>query len=265
MDFGISTSCFYPVHTEDALEYLGKSGVKKCEVFLNTMSETTPCFAKKLKAIADSYGLRIVSAHPFSSFAETFMLFSEYQRRFDDTLEYYKQHFEIAAILGADISVIHGALIPEKISRNEYFERFARLIEAGKEFGIRVSPENVNRHLSQNPEFLKEMRAFLGSDFHLVFDVKQAVRAGYDPIEFAEEFKKEIIHVHISDHDSEYDCLPPSKGHFDFRKLFTVLESVDYDGSCVIELYRQNFGEPDELLKSLDFVEKVLKNPESVI
>lgn len=257
MNFGISTSCFYPLNTEEALEYLGKSGVRQCEVFLNTLSETTPDFAKKLRSIADYYGLKIVSAHPFSAFAETFMLFSEYQRRFDDTLEFYKRTFEVTSLLGADISVIHGGLIPAKISLGEYFERFAKLIDTGKEFNVRVAPENVNRHLSANPEFLREMKTSLGSDFKLVFDVKQANRAGYDPIEFAKEFAEDIIHVHISDHDKENDCLPPSKGTFDFIKLFSVLGGVGYNGSCIIELYRQNYGNYEDLLKSLEFVQNL--------
>lgn len=257
MNFGISTSCFYPLNTEEALEYLGKSGVKQCEVFLNSSSETTPEFAKKLKEAADYYGLKIVSVHPFSSFAETFMLFSEYQRRFDDTLELYKRTFEVTSLLGADISVIHGGLVPEKISREKYFERFRKLIEAGSGYGVRVTPENVNRHLSESPAFLREMKAALGSDFRLVFDVKQAVRAGYDPIEFAEEFAEDIVHVHISDHDRENDCLPPSKGHFDFKKLFSVLDGVGYNGSCIIELYRQNFGNYEDLLNSLAFVQNL--------
>lgn len=257
MNFGISTSCFYPLNTEEALEYLGKSGVKQCEVFLNTLSETTPEFAKNLKSIADYYGLKIVSAHPFSAFAETFMLFSEYQRRFDDTLEFYKRTFEVTALLGADISVIHGGLVPAKISHGEYFERFKKLIDAGKEFGIRVAPENVNRHLSESPAFLREMKAALGSDFNLVFDVKQAVRAGFEPLEFAKEFADDIIHVHISDHDGENDCLPPSKGHFDFKELFSVLDGVGYGGSFIIELYRQNYGKYKELLKSLAFVQNL--------
>lgn len=257
MNFGISTSCFYPLNTEEALEYLGKSGVKQCEVFLNSASEITPGFAKKLKETADNYGMKIVSVHPFSSFAETFMLFSEYQRRFDDTLELYKRTFEATSLLGADISIIHGGLIPEKISREKYFERFGKLIDAGKEFGVRVTPENVNRHLSESPAFLREMKAALGSDFKLVFDVKQALRAGYDPIGFAEEFAKDIIHVHISDHDKEIDCLPPSKGHFDFKKLFSVLDGAGYDGSCIIELYRHSYGNYEDLLKSLAFVQEL--------
>ncbi len=254
MAFGISTSCLYPQNTEKSLEELGKLGVKTCEIFLNSPSETTPDFAKILKRISDEYGIKIKSVHPFSSFAETYMLFSGYQRRFDDMLDFYKRNFEVTALLGADISVIHGSLLPGKISENEYFERFSSLIEAGHTFGVTVAQENVNRHFSESPEFLMKMKNALNKDFHLVFDVKQAVRAGYNPLEFAEKFKHDIIHIHISDHNRNHDCLPPSKGNFDFKRLISIMDSAKYSGDYIIELYRENFEKTRDLMSSLLYI-----------
>ncbi len=257
MAFGISTSCLYPQNTEKSLEELGKLGVKTCEIFLNSPSETTPEFAKILNTIATEYGIKIASVHPFSSFAETYMLFSVYQRRFDDMLDFYKRNFEVTALLGAEISIIHGSLLPGKISEDEYFERFSRLCDAGRGFGVTVAQENVNRHLSENPDFLASMKKALSDDFNIVFDVKQAVRAGYDPLEFAEKFKNDIIHIHISDHNRICDCLPPSEGIFDFKKLFSVMNSVDYKGDYIIELYRENFKTPQDLKNALNYVQNL--------
>lgn len=257
MAFGISTSCLYPQETEKSLIQLADLGVKTCEVFLNSPSETTLEFAEILNKISAEYGIKIVSVHPFSSFAETYMLFSEYQRRFDDMLDFYKRNFEVTAAAGAKISVIHGSLLPAKISENEYFERFINLSETGKAFGVTVAQENVNRHFSENPDFLKKMRAALGEDFKLVFDVKQAVRAGYSPLEFAKEFKEDIIHIHLSDHNEKHDCLPPALGSFDFKALFSVMESANYTGDYIIELYRAGFGDISDLKKSLNYLENL--------
>lgn len=255
MAFGISTSCLYPQKTEKSLDMLGKMGVKKCEVFLNSISETTTKFAKTLNDIKDYHGMEIVSVHPFSSFSETYMMFSRYERRFDDILDFYKKCFEVTNLLGANISIIHGSLLTGDLSHGEYFSRFQKLVDAGKEHGITVCQENVNRHFSESPEFLKEMRNELGSDFKMVFDVKQAVRAGFSPLDFAEEFKKDIIHIHISDHDKNCDCLPPGCGNFEFRKLIETMNSADYNGDYIIELYRNNFGEPSELSKALAYMQ----------
>lgn len=257
MAFGISTSCLYPLSTEKSLEELGRMGVKTCEVFLNSISETTPEFAKILNKTKNEYGMDIVSVHPFSSFSETYMLFGEYERRYLDVVDFYKKCFEVTGLAGAHISVIHGSLRPGKISHDEYFERFQKLVEAGREFGVEVCQENVNRHFSESPEFLREMKAALGNDFKMVFDVKQAVRAGYSPLEFAEEFKNDIAHIHISDHNGSCDCLPPASGEFDFGKLISIMNSADYKGDYVIELYRANFGEPEELAKSLVYMQNL--------
>lgn len=257
MPFGISTSCIYPLNTEDSLSELGKLGVKTAEVFLNSISETSAEFANCLNKIKDEYGMRITAVHPFSSFSETYMLFGEYKRRFYDVFDFYRRCFEFTAAVGADVSIIHGSLLTGKISEEEYFERFSSLVEAGKEFGVRVAQENVNRHFSESPGFLRKLKAVLGEDFSLVFDVKQAVRAGYSPIEFAEEFKKDIVHIHVSDHDADRDCIAPGKGIFDFRKLISVMNSADYSGDYIVELYRESFYSYSDLADALLYLQSL--------
>ncbi len=257
MSYGISTSCLYPMQTEEALELLGKSGVTTCEVFLNSISETTSEFARILNRIKDNYGMKITAVHPFSSFSETFMLFGGYERRYLDALEFYKKCFEVTAMLGADISVIHGMRLNGTLPHEKYFERFSALVQEGKKSGVRVAQENVNGHFSENPAFLRKMKTALGEDFSLVFDVKQAVRSGNVPISFAEEFKDDIIRIHISDNNSESDCLPPGKGCFEFRKLFEVMESANYKGDYIIELYRDGFGEFNELKESFEYLQSL--------
>ena len=254
MSYGISSSCLYPLSTEESLKTLGELGVKTCEVFLNSPSETTVEFARNLNRIKDYYGMDIVSVHPFSSFAETNMLFSEYERRFYDMLEFYKRDFEVTAALGAKISVIHGSKLPQRVSNEVYFERFEKLVDEGRKFGVTVAQENVFSHLSESPEFLSEMKDALGDKFRMVFDVKQAVKSGFEPLPFAEKFADSISHIHISDHKDGMFCLPPGKGIFDFKKLFEIMESRGYNGNYVIELYRSNYGEYTELADALAYI-----------
>ncbi len=255
--FGISTSCLYPMNTEDALNELGKMGVKTCEVFLNSISETTAEFASVLSKTKNDYGMNITAVHPFSSFSETYMLFGEYERRYRDVLGFYERCFECTHEVGADISIIHGSLLTGKLSHEEYFERFSELVEIGKKYGVRVAQENVNRHFSESPEFLRKMKAYLGDDFKLVFDVKQAKRSGYSPIEFADEFKNDIIRIHVSDNNGEFDCMPPGKGDFDFKKLFSIMDSVNYNGDYIIELYRSNFNSTADLNDSYSYLQSL--------
>ena len=258
MEIGASTSCFYPLETEKALGKVIDLGFKSAEVFFNTSSELEPDFVGEMKKQADDGGMRILSVHPFSSALENTCIFGEYQRRYDDYIGLYQKHFHAAAMLGADIAVIHGGIARQKrdISDEFYFERFSKLIELGKTEGVRVCQENVVRFRSESLEFLKKMRSALGSDFNMVFDIKQSIRCGYDPFEVLDEMKNEIAHVHISDNTPERDCLPPGKGSFDYARLFSELKKADYKGGYVIEIYSKGFDVERELASSKEFFEK---------
>lgn len=260
MEVGASTSCFYPLETEKALCRVIDLGFKKTEIFFNSLSELEVPFVKEMKKQADASGVRVLSVHPFSSSLENNCIFGEYQRRYDDFIDIYKKHCHAAAILGAEIVVIHGALAVQKrdISHEHYFNRFASLIEIGKQEGVKVCQENVVRFLSQSLDFCREMRSYLGDDFNMVFDIKQAVRSGYDPFEFLEEMKNDIIHVHISDNSPNADCLPPGRGSFDFKRLFKTLDSAGYKGDYVIEIYSKGYNVEKELTRSKNFFDNMM-------
>ncbi len=257
MNIGASTSCFYPLETEKSLEKVIETGFKKAEIFFNSPSELEPDFVSEMKKQADASGLEVLSVHPFSSSLENTCIFGEYQRRYDDYIDLYKKHFQAAAMLGAKFVVIHGALARQKrdVPRELYFERFNSLIELGKQEGISVCQENVVRFLSEDLEFLKDMRASLGDDFKMIFDIKQAIRSGYSPFEVLDEMKNEIVHIHISDSNSDFDCLPPGRGNFDFKRLFDEMDTAGYKGDYVIEIYSKGFDVENELITSRKFFE----------
>ncbi len=260
MNIGASTSCFYPLETEKALDEVIKLGFKKSEIFFNTSSELEPSFVGEMKKTADDNGVKILSIHPFSSAIENTCIFGEYQRRFDDFIGLYQAHCHAAAILGADVVVIHGALKKRKIPLDDgfYFERFKTLVEIGKSEGVTVCQENVNRFKSEDIDFMKKMRSALGSDFHMVFDIKQSIRAGHNPFDFLEEMKNEIVHVHLSDNYlPEADCLPPGRGNFDFKRVFNTLNDVGYKGDYVIEIYSKGLDVKKELAFSKSFFENL--------
>lgn len=259
MEIGASTSCFYPLETEKALEKIIDIGFKKTEVFFNTSSELEVPFVKEMKKQGDDAGLQFLSVHPFSSNLENNCIFGEYQRRYDDFIGLYRQHCEAAAILGAKILVIHGAYarLKRPLPEEHYFERFASLIEIGKQEGVTVCQENVVKFRSQSLDFLKRMRSYLGDDFNMVLDIKQAIRSGYNPFEIVDEMKDSIAHVHLSDHNDVADCMPPGRGNFDFKRLFNTLDEANYKGSYVIELYSMGYDIEKELKFSKSFFDNM--------
>ena len=101
MKLGISTASFYPMETELALEEIGKAGVKDTEIFFNCESELKDSFIDILLEIKEKYSLNITAVHPTMSLAESFMIFSAYERRFYEALKQYHRYSEVAKALGA--------------------------------------------------------------------------------------------------------------------------------------------------------------------
>lgn len=247
---GVSSSCFYPLETEKALEKVGQYGFKNTELFFNSFSEIDDSFVSEFIKIKNRYGINIVSVHPFQSFAESFYLFSNYERRWHDILPMYDRLFKVTSMLGAEIFVVHGLKIPGTIDDELYCKRFSHLIDMGAQYGVQVCHENVSKHRGESPQYLKMMRDNIGDKFKIVLDIKQARRAGYTPYDFLDLLSDSAAHIHISDFNSEKDCITPLKGDFNFNHFFKTLEALGYKGKYMIELYEWSYSDEEEIAEA---------------
>lgn len=249
MSIGISTASFYPLETEEAIAILSENSIPCTEIFFNCAKELKDSFIDYVIDIIDNSPLLVTAIHPMLSFAEPYMIFSEYMRRFEESEENFKRYFEIAARLGAKFVNLHGDRPTGKLPVEEYCERFKILADSGKKFGITLCQENVNGYRSADPEFLADMVRLLGDDANFTLDIKQCIRAGYTVPEIMEAMDYKIRHVHISDHSPAADCLLPTKGNFNFKELFTDLKNHGYKGDFVIEVYRNAYKEHNEIFE----------------
>ena len=101
------------------------------------------------------------------------------------------------------------------------------------------------------------MKKYLGDDFHLVFDIKQSIRSGYNPFDFFDEMKNDIVHLHLSDNSPQKDCMPLGRGTFDFKRLINALDGENYSGSAVIEIYSLGYDVESELAFSKRYFENL--------
>lgn len=257
MNLGISTACFYPELTEKAVKFLCENGATELEVFFNSACEMQGEILSEIAAITRANGTRIVSVHPFTSGFEPFMLFSDYERRFLDGLEFCKRYFDACHTLGAEILVLHGDRFESCHSDERYFERYLKLYRIAKSEGVCVAQENVCRCRSRDIEFLKNMRSQLGDETAFVLDLKQATRSELSYKDVLSVMSDRLVHVHLNDSDEQNDCLLPGKGNRNFKELFSQLEKIGFSGSAVVEVYRQNYGDYTQLIQSLDFLRAV--------
>lgn len=258
MKLGISTASFYPLETELALEEIGRSNVKTTEIFFNAETELKNSFVDILFDIKQNYGINVSAIHPTMSLAESFMIFSEYERRFKESLLKFERYSEIAAELGAKYIILHGGKPNGLTTDEEYCEKIMLLNSHTRKNGVTVLQENVVNYRSGDIEFLRSMQNILGEDAQFCFDIKQAIRCGYEPLELICEFYGNIRHFHISDHSLAGDCLLPLNGKFDFKEFFKILKQKKFNGSCVIEVYKNAYKEKTEIFDSFSKLSEML-------
>lgn len=264
MNIGVSTACLYPLETEKALKELAVRGIKNVEIFMNAVNELEGEILSEMLATVEKYSVSVRSVHPFSSPMETLFLFGNYPRRTEYLIDMYKRYFEVMGRLSAKIFVLHGAILSSKVPDDIYLERYLQLYRIGKEFGVTVAQENVSYCKSCDPEFLKKMSRQLGDEVRFVIDLKQARRSNVDTFDLVDSIGEKIVHLHVSDGGEKSDCLPIGKGNFDFERLFSSMDRLGYDGTMIVELYRENYSSYDELTGCADTLGKMLKKHEAV-
>lgn len=262
MRCGISTACLFPQRTGQALQRLTGMFSGPLEIFLNTFSELEPQFLRGLKETLDESGCELLSLHPFSSGFEPFLFFSEYEGRFEDGLELYRRYFNACRYLGARLLVLHGDTRHKPGSMELYAERFARLAKVAKEeFGVILAQENVERCRCYNAENIRLLRRYTGDSVRFVLDLKQALRGGQDPFDVLEAMgPQNICHVHLSDNNDRTTCILPGMGEFDFARLFRRLRQGGCEADGVIELYKDGFDGPQQLVRAAEELTRLARS-----
>lgn len=255
MKVGASTACLYPTETETAIQKLSEAGIRNIEIFFNADCELRGELFETIKGAVLDNGCSVMSVHPYTSAVETISLFGDYPRRLDDMLDAYKRYFEIMNMFNAEIFVLHGALRSAVIEDKAYFERYSLLYETGKSFGVTVAQENVSYCKSGSSRFLLQMKKELGDGCRFVLDVKQALRSGTDAFSVLDMLGDSVSHCHLSDNNSEKDCIPVGKGIFEFGRFADKLRETGYKGNIILELYKDGFESLSELKESVQYME----------
>lgn len=260
MKAGVSTACLYPKPVEESLYDLAVNGVSAVEIFVNTHSELKKSFAHGIAETLRRFDVKCLSVHPFTCEMEPMMFFSEYERRVEDMLEYYKLYFQFMNVVGADNFVFHGGKGSPNAPRETFCERYSRLYRLGKEFGVTVALENVARCQSGSAVFIRDIARLMGDECAFVIDTKQAVRAKENPFTMLEAMGKRIVHAHVSDAGELGDCLLIGKGRFPFRKFLSRLNELNPESGVMLELYRSSYTGISDLITSCNVLSKMIES-----
>jgi sugar phosphate isomerase/epimerase len=260
---GISTACFYPERMERAFDKVCGLKLPFCEIFINTHSETKPQFLKEIKLKAEDNNIKIASIHPFFSGYEPFLFFSAYdKRRMNDSIDLYRQFFEAAQFLESDYIIFHGIGGSKMtLTLDEYCERFLLIAAEAKKYGCELLHENIGRI----NECIQDMR----SEIRFTLDFKHAVNWNVsveDTIGRMNKTAGNIAHIHLNDMvftantEKVKDCRLPLSGGLDYHKIFGKLNDIKYNGSFIIEVYRENYKDLHAVAESIAKLRQFLKN-----
>lgn len=256
METGISTACFFGrLYPEDAVNAVVKLGAQVVEIFLNTISEYEETYVKMLRGRLDAAGIRANSFHPFGVQYEP-QLFSGYDRCQRDAMAVYEKGLRAAELLGAGITVFHGGMNfkPARQLRLD-FKWIGKVVDElanrAADHGIRLAYENVHWCWFNAPEMaLRLLENTTSENLYFNFDVKQAAQAGYAPLEFWETMKSRVCNIHLCDfahQDGFTEPRMPFAGEMDFAALRSAIREAGYNGTLILEVYSQNYGEYGEL------------------
>ncbi len=261
MEVGISTASYFnKMQIEDAVLDIGTHHVPLCEVFLNSFSEYESEFVDMLAGRMQSAGLKAFSIHPMSMQYEP-QLFSIHPRQRGDAWKLYEQVLKDGQTLGATHYVMHGPARlfggVKNISLTRIAPILVELAEMARGYGIQLTLENVSWCIFNQPDFGARLLDEIGTEIiRFTLDVKQAIRSGYDPVDYIKTVGDYIVNVHLCDATrlpngtTRYDM--PGFGEYNFEKMFAHLAEHQYSGPAFIEVYSDMYDSIPTLYISRD-------------
>ncbi len=254
MEIGISTaSLFLRMYNEDAVKCLDKLDSRVAEVFLESFSEYREEFGKKLKENLGN--LKIHSIHVVTTQYEP-QLFEENDRARNDAFEMFENVLKCGYQIDAKNYTLHGkAKLKPTVVFNKfdlYIKSFNRLSEIAEKYGISVCLENVFWCFYNYVGFFSKLKDECPK-LRTCLDVKQARLSGYEISDYIKEMAGRINTVHLSDYDDNGMCLP-GKGKTDFEELFKRLKDAGFNGNMLIEVYKDDYKDINELSQSLEYL-----------
>ncbi len=257
MQTGISTaSLFGRCYTEEAVKMLNELNVQTTEIFLESYSEYTRKFGKKLKRLKGD--IDVHSIHTLTTQFEP-QLYSLNDRARAESMQLLKGTVSAGKEVGAKYYTFHGVARIKRTPMTIDFDRIGRItndiIGVCKEHGMCLAYENVHWAYYNYIGFFKELKKRV-PELKGTLDIKQARQSGIDYKEYLNEMGKDIVTVHLSDVNEEDKMCLPGKGITNFDELFVLLKSVGFDGSLILEVYKNDFENISDLMQSYNFIKE---------
>lgn len=259
-EIGVSTGTFYPFQTmERGLRTIAEAGFGVAELFLQTPSEYTALYGRRILRTMLAGGVRVHSIHLNMKDMDPF---SPYAPRAHDADMLLRQALELARTVGARVVNWHGARRDEVeggLDPAWLWDTMSRWHEWAREAELTLTLENVSWCMLGTPEEVRAARAKM-PDLAFTFDSFQAAESLVSPVAVIEAMQPQIATVHLSDFDpAGARHLVPGAGSIAWPALLGALATGGYAGPLLIEIsHLTEESYPAALAQSRAFLDEVI-------
>lgn len=263
-------------------EFIEKNDIKHLEIgwykhdYLNKEYEND--YLKQLQFLKDTYNIKFSLHFPTFYDFGTKVPFIRYIIK-----EHIKECLTYANSLDIDLIVVHPGTIGQmdipknnrfaaqrlllniaqnkkndaKILSLEFFNFIKSEIE-NNGYNFKIAIENLildNEICIEAKELVALLKEINSESFGICLDYAHAHRAGQDLIEYTNEVKDYLLHIHVSDNDGKCDLhsFPEAEGcTLPWDDIFNVLQEIQYNNSIIAEVVSEN-------IETLNFTVNFLK------
>ncbi|KXA96311.1 hypothetical protein AKJ39_04790 [candidate division MSBL1 archaeon SCGC-AAA259J03] len=159
-----------------------------------------------------------------------------------EVLRQLEECIDTARRLGSEIVVVHpGFVSSRKFKREKPFQRMVenleKIAETAEDAAVKICLENLASKRKAMGVKIRELKDILkevdAENLKITLDVAHANTTEAGPVKFAEEFKEDIAHVHVSDNTGEDNHLSIGQGNIDFENVLKELHP--FDGVVMVE------------------------------
>jgi sugar phosphate isomerase/epimerase len=247
---GLSTVSVYPESSAHAFAYAGSLGYDTVEVMvgIDALSQQTSA----IKQLSTHHGIPVSAVHA------PCLLFTQ---RVWGTEPWGKleRSAEMAAVLGAEVVVVHPPFRWQKTYARDFVDGIAALEEST---GIAFAVENMYpwRASSRGMEmYLPGWDPSTEPYANTTIDLSHAAIARADPVAMARRLGDRLRHIHLTDGtgSAKDEHLVPGRGSIGAREFLRHLATVGFGGEVVVEINtrkcRDTTDREADLRESLEF------------
>jgi sugar phosphate isomerase/epimerase len=250
MRIGMSTSCVYPLPTEQAFRLAREVGFDGVEVMV-TRDETTQS-PELLLELSERYAMPILSIHA------PVLLLTHFVWGRDPRVK-LERAAELAASVGASTVVVH----PPFRWQADYAESFLDIVrETAIGSGVEIAVENMFPWKIGGRALAAYSPGWNPAEWDndaVTLDFSHAALSGVDSLKLAQALGDRLRHVHLCDGSGALDegrifdeHLLPGRGSQPVAEVLRMLSAAGWSGSIVAEVNTRKARTEDERIAMLE-------------